>query len=76
MVTIYTPETACANCAATKRALEKKNIPYTVEVLREDHPKRDEFRAAGFAAFPIVITDTDSWCGFRPDKILQLTEAE
>lgn len=76
MVTIYTPDSVCAICEATKRALEKKNIPYTIEVLGETNPKRVEFRAAGFAAFPIVITNTDSWCGFRPDKILQLTEAE
>lgn len=76
MVTVYTPETACANCAATKRALEKKNIPYTVEVLGEEHPQREEFRAEGFTAFPVVVTDAGSWCGFRPDKILQLTGAD
>ena len=76
MVTIYTPDTVCVSCEATKRALQKKDIPYTLEVLGEEHPQREEFRTAGFAAFPVVVTDTDSWCGFRPDKILQFTEAE
>lgn len=36
----------------------------------EDHPeKRADALATGYMQLPIVVTETDSWSGFRPDKI-------
>ena len=32
----------------------------------------ETFWQAGHMAVPVVVTDSDSWSGFRPDKILTL----
>lgn len=78
MITLYVPEAHCANCTATKRQLTRKGLEFREIVLTEDHPRREEFKAAGFTAFPIVeVNESDGnvtcWAGFRPDEILALS---
>jgi glutaredoxin-like protein NrdH len=70
-ITVYS-KTACVQCTATYRALDSKGISYTVVDL-EQHPEAiDELKARGLMQAPVVITDTDAWAGFRPDKIATL----
>ena len=70
-ITVYS-KTACVQCNATYRALDSKGISYTVVDL-EQHPEAvDEFKARGLMQAPVVVTDTDAWAGFRPDKIATL----
>ncbi|MCG7423160.1 MULTISPECIES: glutaredoxin-like protein NrdH [Micrococcus] len=73
-VTVYT-KPACVQCNATYRALDKKGIAYETVDMSQDPEALDRVRALGFMQAPVVITDTDSWSGFRPDKIAELAES-
>ena len=69
-VTVYTNPN-CVQCEQTKRFLDKEGIEYTVENLQSDdnYEKLVEFVNQGFKAAPIVVTDTETWSGYKPDKL-------
>lgn len=69
-VTVYTNPN-CVQCEQTKRFLDKEGIEYTIENLQSDdnYEKLVEFVNQGFKAAPIVVTDTETWSGFKPDKL-------
>ncbi|ERI35396.1 hypothetical protein M707_21955 [Arthrobacter sp. AK-YN10] len=60
----------CSNCTATKRAMDKQGISY--EAREMTAAEREAFKAAGLLSAPVVVTDQETWAGFRPDKILSL----
>lgn len=60
----------CSSCTATKKAMDRRGITYRVREMTETD--REAFKKAGHLSAPVVITDTESWAGFRPDKILTL----
>lgn len=60
----------CSKCTATKRAMDKKGISY--EAREMTAAEREAFKAAGLLSAPVVVTDQETWAGFRPDKILSL----
>ncbi|KGF20792.1 MULTISPECIES: glutaredoxin-like protein NrdH [Micrococcaceae] len=70
-VTVYT-KPACVQCNATYRALDKKGIEYDVVDMSQDADALERVRSMGFMQAPVVVTETDSWAGFRPDKISEL----
>jgi glutaredoxin-like protein NrdH len=76
--TVYTitDETGreCSKCTATKRAMDRCGITYQVREMTE--AEREAFKKAGHMAAPVVVTETDAWAGFRPDKILALPGRE
>ncbi len=76
--TVYTitDETGreCSKCIATKKAMDRRGITYQVREMTE--AEREAFKEAGHLSAPVVVTDTDTWAGFRPDKILTLTGRE
>jgi len=74
MVTIYT-KPKCVQCNATKHALDKKGIGYQSVDITEDAAALERIKGMGYMQAPVVITDTDSWAGFRPDKIDALDAA-
>lgn len=67
-VTVYT-KPDCVQCNATYRALDKKGIAYTSVDVTEDPGALAELKEMGYLQAPVVVTDTDHWSGFRPDKI-------
>jgi glutaredoxin-like protein NrdH len=69
-VTVYTNPN-CVQCEMTKKFLDKEGIEYTVENLQSDenYEKLVEFVNQGFKAAPIVVTDTETWSGYKPDKL-------
>jgi glutaredoxin-like protein NrdH len=69
-VTVYTNPN-CVQCEQTKKFLDREGIEYTVENLQSDenYEKLVEFVNQGFKAAPIVVTDTETWSGFKPDKL-------
>lgn len=71
-VTVYSKE-HCPQCDATKRKLDKLGVAYDDVDLTDDDDLRSEMVSRGFKATPIVITDDDSWSGYRPDKIEELS---
>ncbi|MBD8043473.1 glutaredoxin-like protein NrdH [Arthrobacter sp. Sa2BUA2] len=73
-VTVYT-KPSCVQCNATYRALDKKGIAYQSVDMSQDPEALERVRALGFMQAPVVITEQDSWSGFRPDKIEELAQA-
>jgi len=73
MVTVYT-KPACVQCEATKRMMDKLNIKYDTVDITLDKDAFDMVISKGFKSAPVVITDSDSWSGFNPDKISGLAE--
>jgi glutaredoxin-like protein NrdH len=69
-VTVYTNPN-CVQCEQTKKFLDKEGIEYTVENLQSDenYEKLVEFINQGFKSAPIVVTDTETWSGYKPDKL-------
>ena len=71
-VTVYT-KPDCVQCDATKRTLNKHDIPFTEINLSDNMDVLDRLTAAGWMRAPIVETaDGQMWSGFRPDKIRDL----
>jgi glutaredoxin-like protein NrdH len=69
-VIVYTNPN-CVQCEQTKKFLDKEGIEYTVENLQSDdnYEKLVEFVNQGFKSAPIVVTDTETWSGFKPEKL-------
>lgn len=66
---------ACAQCTATYRAMDKKNIEYKTIDISQDTAAYDKVVELGFQAAPVVLVlDEDGeivrkWSGFDPDEI-------
>lgn len=69
--TVYTTP-GCSQCRMTYKALENAGIEYEVIDLSQDIEKLEELREQGFMQAPIVMAGTETWSGFRPDKISAL----
>lgn len=68
MTTVYT-KPACVQCDMTKKLLDKNGVTYTTVDITQDQEAYDKIIALGFMAAPVVITESDSWAGFNPEKI-------
>ncbi len=73
MVVIYT-KPSCVQCDATKRMMDKLSIEYSTVDITEDPKALEMLVEKGYQSAPVVITDTESWSGFNPDKISRLAE--
>lgn len=71
IITIYTRNN-CVQCHATKRAIESRGFAFNLINLDDQPEAIEELRAQGFRQLPVVIADTLSWSGFRPDMINRL----
>lgn len=74
-ITIYT-RNHCVQCHATKRAMESRGYTFELINLDNDPQAVEALRAQGFRQLPVVITDSLSWSGFRPDMINRLGPAQ
>lgn len=70
-ITIYTRNN-CVQCHATKRAIESRGFAFDLINLDQTPEAVDELRALGYRQLPVVITEQESWSGFRPDMINRL----
>lgn len=73
MTTLYV-KPSCVQCDMTKRFLDKNEIEYTTVDITKDAEALEMVLGMGFLSAPVVITDNDSWGGFQPDKLEQLTK--
>lgn len=72
MITVYS-KPSCVQCTATYRALDNKGVGYEViDLTTQPEEVIDAFKARGLMQAPIVVTDSDEWAGFRPDKVAAL----
>lgn len=67
MVTVYTKPN-CVQCTMTINVLEKQEIPYKTENILTDE-NMDYVKQLGYLAAPVVVTATEHWSGFRPERI-------
>jgi glutaredoxin-like protein NrdH len=72
-ITVYT-KPACVQCNATYKALDKNGIAYEVVDITESDQAREYVMSLGYLQAPVVVTDTDHWSGFRPDRIKALVQ--
>jgi glutaredoxin-like protein NrdH len=73
MITIYKKKN-CPQCTATAREMDRLGIAYSVVDLDTDNDAIDYVQRLGYRSAPVVVTTTDSWSGFRPDKIKGLAK--
>lgn len=71
MITVYT-KPSCVQCEATKRMMDKLKISYSTVDVTIDTEAFEMLMSKGFKAVPVVVTDTEAWAGFNPDKISEL----
>lgn len=74
MVKVYS-KPSCVQCNATYRSLDAAGIEYEVIDASQSLEATEKLRALGYMQAPVVITENDHWCGFRPDKIAELKGA-
>lgn len=72
-ITVYTKPN-CVQCNATYRSLDQLKIEYNVVDLTQDQEAMKLVLSLGHKSAPIVVTETDNWSGFRPDKIQALAQ--
>lgn len=70
-ITIYTRNN-CVQCHATKRAMESRGFDFELINLDQHPEAADDLREQGYRQLPVVVTERESWCGFRPDMINRL----
>jgi len=72
-VTVYTKDN-CVQCEATKRHLDKLDIPYSTINITNDISALDKLISLGYRSAPVVVAGNESWAGYVPDKIDKLAE--
>lgn len=76
VATIYT-KPACVQCNATYRAFDKAGLNYRSVDISVDSKALEYIRGLGYMQAPVVVTNTgESWSGFRPDKIQELSDEQ
>lgn len=70
-ITVYSKPN-CVQCTATYRALDAGGITYEVVDLSEEPAAFELVKQLGYLQAPVVVTDTEHWAGFRPDKIAEI----
>jgi len=73
-VIVYS-KNSCVQCNATFRMLDNTGIEYQVIKIDEDEAAYEHVKSLGFLQAPVIVTPTDSWSGFMPDKIAALGAA-
>lgn len=72
MVTVYSNPN-CVQCEQTKRYLTQKNVNFESKMIQDSPEIHALIEEKGYKTAPIVVTDTDSWSGFRLEKLNALS---
>lgn len=72
-VAVYS-KPSCVQCTATYRALDKQGIEYEVFDVSVDEKALAAVKELGYLQAPVVVTETEHWSGFRPDKISEFAQ--
>lgn len=72
-VVVYSKKN-CTNCDATYRALDRKQIEYTIVDVVEDPEAHEYVKSLGYLQAPVVVAGDTHWSGFRPDMLLELAK--
>ena len=72
-VTVYS-KPDCMQCNFTKKWLKEQGVPYTELNIKEDQEALLKVKEMGYQAVPVIVTETENWYGFQPDKLAELVE--
>jgi glutaredoxin-like protein NrdH len=72
-ITVYT-KSACVQCQATRRSLDKAGLAYATVDLDADAEALAQVVALGYRQAPVVMAGGDHWSGYRPDRIAALAD--
>ena len=71
---VYSKED-CMQCNFTKKWLNEHGIEYEeFDVEKDEEALKYIKEELGYQAVPVVVTETDNWYGFRPDRLAGLVE--
>ena len=79
-ITVYT-QPYCQPCKATKRWLDKRDIPYTEVDISTSPDDAKAILALGFKEAPVIIVSTGDpetdimWSSFHPDNLTKYTHS-
>ena len=71
MITVYSNPN-CIQCEQTKRFLSLKSLPFESKMISDSPEIFSLIEEKGYTSAPIVVTENDSWSGFRLDKLNSL----
>ena len=72
-ITVYT-KSACPQCKATRRYLDKADLKYEVIDLSEDPEAAQYVASLGYQSVPVVVAGEEHWSGFRLERISALAQ--
>lgn len=64
----------CTRCEQTKRFLTVKGIEFESKMISDSPEVMPLIEEKGYRSAPVVVTDNDSWAGFRLDKLNTLVQ--
>ena len=72
-ITVYSKPN-CMQCNFTKKYLKERDIAFEEIDVTQDEDALIKIKDMGYQAVPVVITDSDHWYGFRPERLAELVE--
>lgn len=72
-LTIYT-KNGCIQCKMTKRFLTEHNIAFEEHNINNQPQYLDYLKQQGFQSVPVVMSQTVTVVGFRPDALKELAQ--
>lgn len=73
-VTVYSKPN-CMQCNFTKKWLTEHDIDYIEIDVEEDMDGLNHIKyVLGYQAVPVVVSPTEHWYGFQPDKLAKLVD--
>lgn len=71
MITVYSNPN-CVQCEQTKRYLSLNGIEFESKMIQDSPEVMPLIEEKGYKSAPVVVTPTDSWSGFRLEKLAAL----
>lgn len=57
---------SCGGCLASKRHMDRLGIKYETKSAIEH---QDYLKSLGYMQAPVIVTESDHWSGYQPNKI-------
>ncbi|WP_336279229.1 glutaredoxin-like protein NrdH [Bartonella sp. CB175] len=71
MIKIYS-KPDCVQCTMTYKALNARKLTSEIIDITKDEKAYEYIQSLGYSRLPVVVTESQHWAGFRPDKIKEL----
>lgn len=73
MTPILYSKPGCQQCIATARKLDQLGIEYDYRDTSTSDEYKQEVVELGYMGVPVVVTSSEHWQGYNPDKLLSLS---